>query len=95
MGVAVLGTYSRTSPSAAALDAVARLAAWKLGLFGANPNGVTFLTSGGNNKFKKGKRVRLHVISGHRDGFVTACPGARLYDRLGSIRNSAAGWQGR
>jgi uncharacterized protein with LGFP repeats len=95
MGIAVLGTYENTSPSAAALNAVARLTAWKLGLYGADPAGATYLTSGGSNKFRKGTRVRLHVISGHRDGFATECPGSRLYDRLGTVRNAAAGLQGR
>ena len=35
--VAVLGTFSSSKPPAAAVDAVARLTAWKLGLFGVNP----------------------------------------------------------
>ncbi|WP_335938479.1 peptidoglycan recognition protein family protein [Streptomyces sp. PTD5-9] len=95
MGIAVLGTFSDTNPSAAAVDAVARLTAWKLGLFGADPRGRTTLVSGGGNKFKKGSKVRLNVISGHRDGFATECPGARLYQKLGSARTSSARLQGR
>jgi hypothetical protein len=95
MGIAVLGTYSHSDPPAAALDAVSQLAAWKLGLFGANPDGSTWLVSGGSNKFKKGTRVKLRVISGHRDGFATECPGSRLYHRLGNVRDTAAGLQGR
>jgi len=95
MGIAVLGTFSNADPSAAAVDAVARLTAWKLGLSGADPRGRTTLVSGGGNKYKKGTKARLNVISGHRDGFATECPGARLYERLGSARSSSARLQGR
>ncbi|MFE9679567.1 peptidoglycan recognition protein [Streptomyces sp. NPDC006259] len=95
MGIAVLGTFTTAKPPAAAVKGIARLTAWKLGLFGANPNGKTYLTSGGGNLYQKGKSVRLHVISGHRDGFATECPGRQLYGKLGSARSTAAGYQGR
>ncbi|GGP38210.1 hypothetical protein GCM10010278_14090 [Streptomyces melanogenes] len=95
MGVAVIGTYTSTNPSAAALDAIARLTAWKLGLYGVNPKGTTHLTSAGGNLYRKGRSVSLNVISGHRDGFATECPGARLYKKLGKARSSSARLQGR
>ncbi|MGX2996867.1 N-acetylmuramoyl-L-alanine amidase [Streptomyces sp. JNUCC 64] len=95
MGIAVLGSYGTTTPSSAAVKAVAKITAWKLGLYGANPRGKTYLTSGGGNLYRKGKKVRLHVISGHRDGFATECPGARLYGKLGTARSTAARLQGR
>ncbi|MFI7291730.1 N-acetylmuramoyl-L-alanine amidase [Streptomyces anulatus] len=95
MGVAVLGTYSSTNPPAAAVTAVSKLTAWKLGLFGANPKGKVTLVSGGSGKYKKGKKVKMNVISGHRDGFATECPGARLYKKLGTARTSSAKLQGR
>ncbi|MFJ9040560.1 peptidoglycan recognition protein [Streptomyces sp. NPDC102406] len=95
MGVAVLGSFSGTNPPAAAVNAIARLTAWKLGLYGANPSGTTYLKSGGGNLYRKGTKVRLHVISGHRDGFATECPGRRLYNKLGHARSSAARLQGR
>ncbi|GHF55117.1 hypothetical protein GCM10010504_23810 [Streptomyces griseus] len=95
MGVAVLGTYSSTNPPAAAVTAVSKLTAWKLGLFGANPKGKVTLTSGGSNKYKAGVKVKMNVISGHRDGFATECPGARLYKKLGTARTSSAKLQGR
>ncbi|MFE4862505.1 peptidoglycan recognition protein [Streptomyces sp. NPDC056670] len=94
-GIAVLGTYSNTNPSAAALKAVEQLAAWKLGLYGLNPAGKSTLVSGGGNRYKKGRSVRFNAIAGHRDGFATDCPGARLYSRLGSARVTAAHFQGR
>ncbi|MCX4847611.1 N-acetylmuramoyl-L-alanine amidase [Streptomyces sp. NBC_00893] len=95
MGIAVLGTFTKSNPPAAAVNAVAKLTAWKLGLFGANPSGKVTLVSGGSNKYKKGRKVKLNVISGHRDGFATECPGARLYKKLGSARTSSARLQGR
>ncbi|MFI7388867.1 N-acetylmuramoyl-L-alanine amidase [Streptomyces sp. NPDC049813] len=94
-GIAVLGSYSGTNPPAAAVTAIAKLTAWKLGLHGANPRGTTYLKSGGGNLYRKGKDVRLHVISGHRDGFATECPGRRLYGKLGTARTSSARLQGR
>ncbi|MEU5091484.1 peptidoglycan recognition protein [Streptomyces sp. NPDC021356] len=95
VGIAVIGTYSRSKPSSAAVKAVARLAAWKLGLYGMNPRGKTYLKSGGGNLYRKGKNVHLNVISGHRDGFATDCPGRKLYGKLGTIRSTAARYQGR
>jgi hypothetical protein len=95
MGIAVIGTYSSGKPSTAAVDAIARLAAWKLGLYGMNPTAKTYLKSGGGNLYAKGKNVRLNVISGHRDGFATDCPGKQLYGKLGTARSKAAGFQGR
>ncbi|MEU6058702.1 N-acetylmuramoyl-L-alanine amidase [Streptomyces sp. NPDC047097] len=95
MGVVVLGTYSSSTPPAAAVTGVAKLTAWKLGLWGKNPKGTVTLTSGGSNLYKKGVRVKMNVISGHRDGFSTECPGAKLYGRLGTARSTAARLQGR
>ncbi|MGC9542633.1 peptidoglycan recognition protein family protein [Streptomyces sp. UG1] len=95
MGIAVLGSYDTKKPTRRAVKAIARLTAWKLGLHGANPRGKTYLKSGGGNLYRKGKKVRLNVISGHRDGYSTACPGWQLYRKLGSARSAAARYQGR
>jgi hypothetical protein len=95
MGIAVLGSYGAGKPSSAAVDAVSRLTAWKLGLYGMNPRGKTYLKSGGGNLYRKGKNVRLNVISGHRDGLATNCPGGQLYRELGTARSTAARYQGR
>lgn len=95
MGIAAIGTFSSSKPTASAVTAVAKLTAWKLGLFGADPKGKTYLKSGGGNLYPKGKNVRLNVISGHRDGYATDCPGKHLYAKLGSARTAAARYQGR
>ncbi|MGW9079044.1 peptidoglycan recognition protein family protein [Streptomyces kronopolitis] len=94
-GIAVLGTFTGTEPAKAAVDAVARLTAWKLGLSHVDPRAMVKLTSAGGNRFAKGKKVSLHVISGHRDGFTTDCPGAHLYAKLPATRRAAATLQGR
>ena len=95
MGIAVLGSFGSAKPPAAAVKAIARLTAWKLGIWGGNPSGKTYLKSGGGNLYRKGKNVRLNVISGHRDGFATDCPGLQLYRKLGTTRTTAARFQGR
>ncbi|POX45618.1 N-acetylmuramoyl-L-alanine amidase [Streptomyces sp. Ru71] len=95
MGIAVIGTYGSAKPASAAVTAVAKLTAWKLGLYGMNPTAKTYLKSGGGNLYAKGASVRLNVISGHRDGFATDCPGKQLYGKLGTARSKAAGYQGR
>jgi hypothetical protein len=94
-GIAVLGTYSSSNPPQAAVTAVAKLTAWKLGLHGINPKGKVTLTSAGSGKYAKGVKAKLNAISGHRDGFVTDCPGSRLYGKLGSARTASAKLQGR
>ncbi|GII56795.1 hypothetical protein Pth03_51840 [Planotetraspora thailandica] len=83
-GIAVLGNFVSTTPPAAAVSAVARLAAWKLGLNHVDPTGKTTMTNSGVKTFFN--------ISGHRDGFATACPGQKLYDLLPSIRTTAKQW---
>ncbi|MGW0969092.1 peptidoglycan recognition protein family protein [Streptomyces sp. NPDC002516] len=95
MGIAVIGSFGSTKPTDAALKAISRLTAWKLGLYGADPRGKTYLKSAGGNLYRKGKNVRLNVISGHRDGFATECPGRLLYGKLGTARTTAARYQGR
>ncbi|MFC0042736.1 peptidoglycan recognition protein [Actinomadura rayongensis] len=92
-GVAVLGTYTSAQPSSAALDAVARLSAWKLGLTGVDPTGTTKLTSlapdGTGGKYPYGTEVTFSTIAGHSDGFATECPGAQLYGKLPALRTAA------
>lgn len=95
VGIAVLGTYGGTNPSASATTAVAKLTAWKLGLHGVNARGKVTLTSGGSGKYGKGRKVKLHAISGHRDGYSTDCPGSRLYGKLSAVRKSAGRYQRR
>ncbi|MEU8684560.1 N-acetylmuramoyl-L-alanine amidase [Streptomyces sp. NPDC048611] len=94
-GIAVLGTFTDDEPPQPAVDAIARLTAWKLGLHSVDPRATIQMLSGGGNRFPKGTKVPLHVISGHRDGFTTDCPGVHLYEKLAVTRLAAAALQGR
>ncbi|MFH9010498.1 N-acetylmuramoyl-L-alanine amidase [Streptomyces sp. NPDC017943] len=89
--ISVLGDYSTATAGAAVRESVAKVAAWKLGLYGLDPTGTVVLTAGADNgKYKLGQQVTMHRISGHRDGYPTECPGQHLYDDLPEIRTLAA-----
>ncbi|MCX4515071.1 N-acetylmuramoyl-L-alanine amidase [Streptomyces sp. NBC_01619] len=96
-GIAVLGEHTSTSASNAALASVARVAAWKLGQYGADPAGTVQLKAGATQKnylgaaFTAGTTYTFNRISAHRDGFNTECPGNSLYPQLPTIRTWAAG----
>ncbi|MFD8191338.1 FG-GAP-like repeat-containing protein [Streptomyces wuyuanensis] len=99
-GIAVLGDFEGDpatgkpagQPTKAALQSAARVAAWKLGQYGGDPQGSVTLTAQGNTgKYVTGQQATMKVISGHRDAFATACPGKNLYAKLSSIRGFAAG----
>ena len=96
-GISILGTYTDTAASTAALTSVARIAAWKLGQYGVDPNGTATLTAGdaGRNyagkTWAKGAQLSFPAIHGHRDNYNTQCPGNQLYGQLATIRSYAAG----
>ncbi|CAL9621845.1 hypothetical protein SUDANB130_05864 [Streptomyces sp. enrichment culture] len=96
-GIAVLGTHITGAASDAALAAVARVTAWKLGQYGADPAGTVKLTAGATQTnyfgtaFTAGEQYTFHRVSGHRDGFNTQCPGNALYAQLPTVRTWAAG----
>lgn len=83
-GVSMIGNYDVTRPSAAAVDAVAKVFAWKLAQFHRDPQGSTSLTSagGGTARYPAGKTMTFPVIMGHRNTGFTACPGKYLYAYL-------------
>jgi hypothetical protein len=87
-GVANIGTFTDAGQTDAALDAMAKLIAWKLPLHGAPVEGQIVLISGGGdlNRYRSGTPVTLQRISGHRDGDATACPGDALYAQLPELR---------
>jgi hypothetical protein len=96
-GISVLGEYTSAAPSTAAMTSVARIAAWKLGQYGVDPNGTTTLTAGaaGGDFFGKtwaqGAQLQFPTIIGHRDGYATECPGNAFYAKLPTVRSYAAG----
>jgi hypothetical protein len=85
-GVAILGDYSGSAPSAAALASLRRLLAWKLDVHHVDPTSTVALPSLGNAKFAEGMAVSLPAVSGHRDAQATTCPGNACYQLLPSIR---------
>jgi N-acetylmuramoyl-L-alanine amidase len=89
VGIALLGTYGDTTPSAAAQDAIARLIAWRLDLAHVDPASTLTFISGGSEKYAPDAPVTLRAVSGHRDTGSTECPGNALYARLGAIASSS------
>jgi uncharacterized protein with LGFP repeats len=93
-GVAVLGNYNDAISTPSVLEAVAAVAAWKLGLYGYDAAGTVVLTAAASNgKYTKGQKVTLYRISGHRDGYPTECPGNNLHADLPAIRTLASAAQ--
>ncbi|MFF4061642.1 peptidoglycan recognition protein [Streptomyces sp. NPDC001668] len=96
-GIAVIGEYTATGASNAALTSVARIAAWKLGQYGVDPNSTVQLKAGATQKnlagtsFTSGESYTFDRVSGHRDGYATECPGNSLYAQLPTIRAWASG----
>ena len=90
-GICVIGNLDTAGPTQPALDSLARIAAWKLSLYGRDPQGWTQVRSEGSDKFPNGRDVTLPVIDGHRDTNDTACPGRNLYAQLPAVRSAAAG----
>lgn len=96
-GVAALGTFTAGAEVPRAMtDAIAALAAWKLGLAGIDPRSRVRLTSSNDrSRYAAGTSALLPALAGHGDGYMTSCPGAALAARLPGIRETAARLQGR
>ncbi|MDQ2968981.1 MAG: peptidoglycan recognition protein [Actinomycetota bacterium] len=89
-GVAVLGTYGSTAPSAAARTALSNLLAWRLDVAHVDPQSTLKWVSGGNARFASGVPVMLRAVSGHRDTGLTTCPGTAFYAQLDAIARQTA-----
>nr|WP_318206099.1 peptidoglycan recognition protein [Streptomyces sp. SCL15-4] len=96
-GIAALGTFTAGVPVPRAMtDAIAALAAWKLGLADIDPRGrARLVSSSGQSRYGTGATATLPALAGHDAGFRTSCPGAALTARLPAIRERAALLQGR
>ena len=90
VGVALLGTYGATAPSASAERALSSLLSWRLDLAHVDPASLLTVASGGSPKFAAGVPVTLRAVSGHRDVGLTECPGDGLYGRLPALAKAAA-----
>jgi hypothetical protein len=93
-GVAVLGTFDAVTPSAAAVNALQHLVAWKLSLHGRPTLGKVMVEVNPSDAFytpfAPGQHVALPRVAGHRDGDQTDCPGNAFYYELPSIRPGIA-----
>jgi len=96
-GVAAIGTFTAGTPVPRAMtEAIAALAAWKLGMSGVDPRATVRLVSSNSlSRYREGTAAWLPTVAGHNDGFMTSCPGAALTARLPEIRARAARLQGR
>ncbi|WP_307783852.1 peptidoglycan recognition protein family protein [Streptomyces spinoverrucosus] len=96
-GIAAIGTFTAGAEVPRAMtEAIAALAAWKLGLSGTDPHAkVRLVSSNSRSRFAAGTSATLPALAGHNDGYMTNCPGAALTARLPQIRDRAARLQGR
>jgi hypothetical protein len=94
VGISYIGNYMTAQPSRAALDSIARIVAWKFGMYGIDPTGKVTLTSGSpkgqdGNLIDQGQQITLPRVFGHRDTNSTLCPGDNLYKKLSLIATLA------
>ncbi|MER7570570.1 FG-GAP-like repeat-containing protein [Streptomyces sp. NPDC126514] len=94
LGISYIGNFESAKPTKAALDAIARVVAWKFGMYGIDPTGKVKLTSRAplnysGNKVAEGQPIELPRVFGHKDTNATACPGLNLYPKLGQIASLA------
>jgi len=94
MGVSAMGNYETTAAPAVMVDALARVAGWKLSQYGVNPLGKVVLTSQGGvgAKYAAGVAATLDTIHAHQNSSYTLCPGKYLYPQMGAIRAKAANY---
>jgi flagellar hook assembly protein FlgD len=90
VGVSLLGSFQRATPSRAMQNALVTLLAWRLDVAHVDPLSTVVYTSAGNPKYRRGKLVTLHAVSGHRDTGPTECPGDAAYRLLPSLARRVA-----
>jgi len=93
VGVAMLGTYTSVNPTPAMQSAVARIIGWRLGAYGVDPKtSMSYHFAGvpGDGQRYHNVNVTLPRVSGHRDVWLTACPGNGGYAALPNIRAMAS-----
>ena len=77
MGICMLGTFTEIAPTDTAFTSLEKLLVWKLGKDEMDALG----------QYAHPLNDDLNVISGHRDGCATECPGEVMYSRLDLLRN--------
>jgi hypothetical protein len=84
VGVCLLGNFAGQPPTAAAMDALGRLFAWKATDHDVDPHGASPYLFG-DDTFGT-----FPNISGHRDTYQTSCPGSMAYTQLPALRDRVA-----
>jgi flagellar hook assembly protein FlgD len=90
VGAALIGNFQTAAPSQAQQDALVKLLAWRLDVAHVDPLSLVTYSSGGNSKFGAGRPVSLRAVSGHRDTYLTDCPGNGAYRLLPAIASRVA-----
>lgn len=75
-GIAMIGDQTKLAVTDAQKEAVARYAAFKLGLARTDPTGTVSLTGGPSTKYKTKVALKLPAIYPHQNTSLTACPGS-------------------
>jgi hypothetical protein len=90
IGVAALGNFESARPTAALVNAIERVLAWKAYTYNIGPMSTVVLPTGGSTgsgtRADPGSDVRVPRILAHRTTNITACPGRYLNEKLPSIR---------
>jgi flagellar hook assembly protein FlgD len=89
VGIALVGNFTAAKPTAAAVQSLERLIAWRLDLAHVDPVSTLTYVSGGSERWRAGVKVKLRAVSGHRDTGSTTCPGNNLYALLGRVAYAA------
>jgi len=98
--VCLLGDFTAVTPTAAAVDATAKVLAWLADRyrFDTSPAATTTFVTRGSNILAAGTTVITPIIASHRDMTDTVCPGDGLYSLLPDLRDRVitclADWNG-
>jgi hypothetical protein len=90
--VCLIGDFSKTAPTTAAIDSLVLLLEWiarRDGIDVADGATATF-TSRGSQRWKAGTTVTTPTIAAHRDMSYTVCPGDPVVAMLPEIRRRVA-----
>lgn len=89
--VCLLGDFTNTLPTTAALGALAKVLAWLAGrdLVSLADGATATFVSRGSNRWPAGTVVTTPTVAAHRDMSYTACPGDTLYPLMPELRRQA------